>query len=84
MFENFKEFNVLVERKLINKLKHVHTDINGEYYGSFDVYFKHKGITHETTPPKTPKLDGLAKRMNQTLVKKMICMLSKFKLPKHY
>ncbi|RDY10948.1 hypothetical protein CR513_04456, partial [Mucuna pruriens] len=42
------------------------------------------GIRHEKTPPKTPQLNGLAKRMNRTLIERVRCMLSKARLPKHF
>ncbi|RDX69595.1 hypothetical protein CR513_51267, partial [Mucuna pruriens] len=35
-----------------------------------------RGIRHEKTPPKTPQLNGLAKRMNRTLIERVGCMLS--------
>ncbi|RDX98967.1 hypothetical protein CR513_18044, partial [Mucuna pruriens] len=43
-----------------------------------------KGIIHEKIPPKTPQLNGLAKRMNRTLIERVRCMLSEAKLPKHF
>ena len=42
------------------------------------------GCAHEKNPPKTPPLNGLAKRMNRTLIERVRCMLSKAKLPKHF
>ncbi|RDX72209.1 hypothetical protein CR513_48336, partial [Mucuna pruriens] len=43
-----------------------------------------KGIRHEKTPPKTPQLNGLAERMNMTLIERVRCMLSEARLPKHF
>ena len=42
------------------------------------------GIAHEKTPPKSPQLNGLEKRMNKTLIERVRCMLSEAKLPKHF
>jgi len=84
VLEKFKEFHVLVERKLSKNLKRIYTDNGGEYCGPFDVYYKQHGIAHEKTPPKTPQLNGLAERMNKTLIEGVRCMLFKAKLPKHF
>ena len=84
VLEKFKEFHVLVERQLSKKLKGIHTNNGGEYYGPFDVYCKQHGIAHEKTPPKNPPPNGLVERMNRTLIQRVRCMLSKAKLPKHF
>ena len=82
VLEKFKEFQVLVERQTGKKLKCIRTDNGGEYCGPFDEYCKHQGIRHEKTPPKTPQLNGLAERMNRTLIERVRCMLTESKLPK--
>ena len=64
----FKKFQALVERETGKKLKCIRTDNGGEYCGPFDEYCKHQGIRHQKTPPKTPQLNGLAERMNRTLM----------------
>ncbi|GKC23794.1 putative RNA-directed DNA polymerase [Tanacetum coccineum] len=51
-------------------------DNGGEYIGPFDVYCREHGIQHQKTPPKTPQLNGLAERMNRTLVERVRCLLS--------
>jgi len=84
VLEKFKEFHVLVERQSGKKLKHIRTDNGGEYCGPFDVFCKQHGIAHEKTPPKNPPPNGLAERMNRTLIERVRCMLSKAKLPKHF
>lgn len=80
----FKEFQVLSERQTGKKLKCIHTDNGGEYCGPFDNYCKSQGIRHQKTPPKTPQLNGLAERMNRTLVERVRCMLSEAKLPNFF
>ena len=84
MLEKFKEFHASVERQLGKKLKCIRTDNGGEYCGPFDIYCKQHGIAHEKTPPKTPQLNGLAERMNMTLIERVRYMLSEAKLPKHF
>ena len=34
----------------------------------FQTYLKKEGVRHELTVPKTPEQNGVAERMNQTLV----------------
>ena len=84
VLEKFKEFHASVERQSGKKLKCIRTDNGGEYCGPFDIYCKQHGIAHEKTPPKTPQLNGLAERMNRTLIERVRCMLSEAKLPKHF
>ena len=84
VLEKFKEFHVLIERQSGKKLKCIRTNNGGEYCGPFDVYCKQYGIKHEKTPPKTPQLNGLAEKMNRTLIERVRCMLSEAKLPKYF
>jgi len=44
---------------------------------------KARGIRHDKVPPKTPQLNGLAKRMNKTIAEKFRRMFSHSKLPRH-
>ncbi|RVX19049.1 Retrovirus-related Pol polyprotein from transposon TNT 1-94 [Vitis vinifera] len=64
------QFHALVERQSGEKLKCIQTDNGGEYYGPFDEYCRQHGIRHQKTPPKTPQSNGLAERMNRTLVER--------------
>jgi hypothetical protein len=48
--------------------------------GPFDEYCRQQGIRHQKTPPKTPQLNGLAERMNRTLVERVRCLLSQSQL----
>ena len=84
MLEKFKQFQALVERQSLKKVKCICSDNDGEYCGPFDVYYRQRGIKHEKSPPKTPQLNDLAKRMNRTLIEKVRCMLSEARLPKHF
>ncbi|GJR21154.1 putative RNA-directed DNA polymerase [Tanacetum coccineum] len=67
----FKQFHALVERQTGKKLKCIRSDNGGEYIGPFDAYCREHGIQHQKTPPKTPQLNGLAERMNRTLVERV-------------
>ncbi|GJT03502.1 phospholipase-like protein [Tanacetum coccineum] len=61
-------FHALVERQTGKKLKCIRTDNRGEYIGPFDAYCRELRIQHQKTPLKTPQINGLAERMNRTLV----------------
>ena len=65
-------------------MKCIRTDNGGEYSGPFDEYCKQQGIRHQKTPPKTPQLNGLAERMNRTLIERVRCLLSQAKLPRSF
>ena len=80
----FKQFQASVERETEKKIKCIRTDNGGEYIGPFDAYCKQQGIRHQFTPSKTPQLNGLAERMNRTIVERVRCLLSSAKLRKHF
>ena len=75
----------MVERETGKQLKSLRTD-NGEEYTSreFREYCSSHGIRHERTEPGTPQHNGVAERMNQTIVEKVRCMLKMAKLPKSF
>ncbi|CAH9075454.1 unnamed protein product [Cuscuta epithymum] len=84
VFEVFKQFHASVERQTGKKLKCIRTDNGGEYIGPFDAYCRDHGIRHQKSPPKTPQLNGLAERMNRTLMERVRCLLSHAGLPNSF
>ncbi|GAA0142710.1 transmembrane signal receptor [Lithospermum erythrorhizon] len=84
VYELFKQFHVMVERESGKTLKCIRTDNGGEYIGLFDQYCRAHGIRHEQSVPKTPQHNGLAERMNRTIMEKVRCMLSHSNLPKTF
>ena len=52
------------------------TDIGGEYRGHFEQYCESQGIKLKYTMPKTTQMNGLAERMNRTIVERLRSMLS--------
>lgn len=84
VFDVFKQFHALVERQTGKKLKCIRTDNGGEYIGPFNAYCREQGIRHQKSPPKTPQLNGLAERMNRTLVERARCLLSHAGLPRSF
>ena len=67
----FLEWKALVEKSTGQKLKMLRTD-NGE------------GIRHQLTVPKTPEQNGVAERMNRTLIEKARAILADAKLPQKF
>lgn len=82
VYEKFQEWKALVERESGNHLKALRTDNGGEYTSSvFKSYLACQGIRHELTIPKTPEQNGVAERLNRTLVESVQSMLSHARLP---
>ena len=85
VFEKFVEWKALVETSSGRKLKTLRTDNGGEYTSAeFTMYLKKEGVRHEFTVPKTPQQNGVAERMNRTLVEAVRSMLSDAQLPKKF
>ena len=82
VFQKFVEWKALVEKFTSKRLKALRSDNGGEYLSSeFKDYPSREGIRHELTVPKTPQQNGVAKRMNRTLVEKRGSMLFYAHLP---
>jgi transposase InsO family protein len=61
------------------------TDGGGEFTSKeMEAEFKRLGIIHEVTAPYTPEQDGVAERMNQTLVTRATTMLIDSRLPRKF
>ena len=85
VFARFLEWKALVENSTGRKLKALRTDNGGEYISKeFETYLKQNGIRHERTVPKTREQNGVAERMNRTIVETARCMLAEAKLPRKF
>ena len=85
VFERFLEWKAMVEKSTGQKLKALRTDNGGEYTSErFQNYLKTEGVRHELTVPKTPEQNGVAERMNRTLVEAVRAMLADAGLPKKF
>ena len=77
VFPCFLEWKAQVERSTGRKLKTLRTDNGGEYVSAdFEKCLKKEGVRHELTVPKTPEKNGVAERMNRTLVEAVRSMLA--------
>ena len=85
VFDRFLEWKALVEKSTKKKIKTFRTDNGGEYTSTkFESYLKGEGIRHELTVPKTPEQNGVAERLNRTLVEMARSMLIDARLPKTF
>jgi hypothetical protein len=77
VFDRFKEFKALVENQTEKQIKVLRTDNGREFCeNEFEEFFKKCGISRQKTTPYTPQQNGVAERMNRTLMEKARCMLS--------
>ena len=81
----FLEWKSQVERSKDMKLKKLRSDNGDEYIShEFEEYLRKEGIIHQRTVRKTPEQNGVAERMNRTLVEVVRSMLSESSLPKKF
>ena len=81
VFDCFLRWKALVEKSSGRKVKVIRSDNGGEYTSAkFEDYLKSEGIRHERTVPKTPEQNGVAERMNRTLIETVRSMLTDAKL----
>lgn len=67
--EKFKEYVNLVEKQTGHKVKRLRCDNGGEYTSkAFVDYCKSNGIQRELTVPYSPQQNGIAERLNRTLM----------------
>ena len=85
VFEQFLEWKALVKRSTGCRLKALCTHNGGEFTSTeFKDCLKREGIQHELSVPKTPEQNGVAERLNRTLVESVRSMLSDAKLPQKF
>ncbi|KAH9650014.1 hypothetical protein KPL70_026198 [Citrus sinensis] len=83
VFGKFKDWKALVENQIGKKVKKLRIDNGLEYCNKmFDDFCASEGIGRHRTVRMTPQQNGLAERMNMTLMNKVRCMMIQSKLPK--
>uniref|UniRef100_A0A5S6QJY9 Integrase catalytic domain-containing protein n=1 Tax=Trichuris muris TaxID=70415 RepID=A0A5S6QJY9_TRIMR len=80
--ERLTEFIRMAERQTGQKMKTIRTDNGLEYCGT--VMFKKSGIKHERSNVETPQMNGVAERVNRTLMDLVRSMLKSSGLPKQF
>ena len=85
IFVTFKQWKMLIEKHTGKKIKRFRTDNGLEYcLGEFDEFCKNEGIVRHCTIRGTPQQNGVAERMNRTLLERSCCMLSNYDLSKDF
>ena len=85
VFKCFREWKSSVEKSFGRSVKCFRTDNGGEFVSdAFEEYLRNDGIKHELTIPKCPQQNGVAERLNRTLVEMVRCMLADSQLPKRF
>ncbi|UYV65814.1 hypothetical protein LAZ67_3005530, partial [Cordylochernes scorpioides] len=68
-FERFEEFKARAENELSLRIKDLRTDNGTEFCNSrFEGLFKRSGIHHQLTTTYSPQSNGVAERVNRTLI----------------
>jgi transposase InsO family protein len=80
----FDTWKAEVEKQSGKELKALRTDGGGEYEKELDRYLKAMGIHHQVTAPYTPQSNGVAERINRTLLEMMRSMLYQANLPSRF
>lgn len=81
----FNKFKVRVENETGRKMKCLRTDNGTEYCNKqLTTMLIKSGIRHQTTVPYSPQQNGVAERMNRTMVERARCMLFHCGLPKKF
>ena len=77
VFETFLIWKKMVENQTGRKIKVLRSDNGREYRNDqFSYFCKKEGISRRFTVRDTPQQNGVAERMNRTLLDKVRCMLS--------
>ena len=81
----FKEFVSHAENQKGRKLKILRSDNGGEYRSKeFTKFCADKGIIQQFTCPYTPEQNGVAERLNRTLIESARSMIYHANLPLHF
>uniref|UniRef100_A0ACD5VA56 Uncharacterized protein n=1 Tax=Avena sativa TaxID=4498 RepID=A0ACD5VA56_AVESA len=77
VFDAFKKWKVMVEKQTEKKVKVLRTDNGMEFCSNeFEEFCSNDGMIRHHTIPYTPQQNGVAERMNRTIISRARCMLS--------
>ena len=77
----FEAYRARAEKTSGREIKSLRSDGGGEYVGKrFQHYLQKAGIQHIVSPPYSPAQNGLAERMNRTIMENARCLLQDSKL----
>ena len=85
VFLTFKQWKALIEKQTGKQIKRLRTDNGMEFCeGDFDEFYKNEGIIRHRTIRMMPQQNGVAERMNRTLLERARCMISNAGLTKDF
>lgn len=85
VFEHFLRFKNMVEKQTGQKLKFFRSDNGTEFCNhNFKSFFEKHGIVHQRSTINTPQQNGVAERINRTIIEKVRCMLLDAGLEKNF
>ncbi len=84
-FQTFKSYHAMSEKHTGQSIQSLRSDNGGEYISNdFKSYLSSLGIQHQLTVPYTPQQNGVAERMNRTLLDLVRSMLHSRSIPKKF
>ena len=84
-FINFKQWCKDVEKEKGRSLRCLRTDNGLEFLSKeFEEFCKDRGIKRHKTVPSNPQQNGVAERMNRTILERVRCMLFSSGMPKTF
>ncbi|KAK1434088.1 hypothetical protein QVD17_11006 [Tagetes erecta] len=83
VYNTFKQFLSMVERKFNTKLKTVQTDWGGEFR-NLSTFFKSLGITHRRSCPHTSEQNGIVERRHRHVVETGLTILAQSSAPPRF
>ncbi|KAG8482658.1 hypothetical protein CXB51_023976 [Gossypium anomalum] len=85
VFSAFKSWKIMIEKQTGKQIKYLRTDNGLEFCSDeFNRLCRSEGIVRHLTVRHTPQQNGVAERMNRTIMEKVRCMLSNANLPKSF
>ena len=82
-FAAYQQFEVWLDHQLAAKVRMLHLDQGGEYTGNeFILYLKQQGTVQRLTVHDTPQHNGVAERLNWTILEHVRALLHASGLPK--
>ncbi|EGU10936.1 2-hydroxymuconic semialdehyde dehydrogenase [Rhodotorula toruloides ATCC 204091] len=83
VLEAFKRFKAAAEAEAGKPLRRFRSDNGGEYIGkAFQAFLAEHGIKHKPTTPHSPQSNGVAERVNQSIIEGVLSMLTQAGAPK--
>jgi transposase InsO family protein len=84
-FDAFRKWKVMIEKQTEKKVKLLRVDIGIEFCSNeFNDYCSDECIIIHHTIPYTPQQNGVAERMNNTIISRANCLLSNACMSRHF